>query len=421
MTDTPQTADRPGGRGRRLGQGEFVAMMAVLFATIAFSIDAMLPALPEIAAELTPEAVNRAQLVLTAFVLGMGAGTLIAGPISDAVGRKSAITAFVGLYILGAVIAAASTSIEVLLAARVLQGLGAAGPRIISTALVRDMYEGRAMARIMSFVMMVFVLIPSVAPFVGSLIIAGFGWRGIFGAFVLFGLAGAIWLNLRQEETLPPERRRPLRVGPLKSALVEVLSHRMVLLYILVLTLGFGQMFAFLSSIQQIYAEIYDKAESFPLWFAVGGVISGGGTIVNATLVMRLGMRRLAIAAFATQTVIAGALLVATLAGLMPGWLHFPAFWIWSISIFFMAGLTFGNLNALALQPLGHIAGMAASVVGAISTVGAVFIAAPIGLAFNGTLVPLAAGTFLCSSLAWWLMRKSREADPEPKRTVEMR
>jgi MFS transporter, DHA1 family, multidrug resistance protein len=414
MTDAPQTL----GRGKRIGQGEFVAMMAVLFATIAFAIDAMLPALPEIAAELSPDAVNRAQLVLTAFVMGMGAGTLIAGPISDAVGRKPAITAFIGLYIVGAVMAAVSTSIEVLLAARVIQGIGAAGPRIVSMALVRDMYEGRAMARIMSFVMMIFVLIPSVAPFIGALIIAGFGWRGIFGAFVIFGIVGATWLNLRQEETLPPEGRRPLQVAPLREAFVEVLSNRMVLLYIVVLTLGFAQMFAFLSSIQQIYAETFGKAESFPVWFAVAGVLSAGGTILNATLVMRLGMRRLAIAAYAAQTAIAGALLVASVAGLMPDWLAFPAFWVWSISIFFMAGLTFGNLNALALQPMGHIAGMAASVVGSISTVGAVFIAAPIGLAFDGTLVPLAAGTFVCSGLAWWLMRWAREADPEPKRMV---
>lgn len=409
MTATPEPV-----RVRRIGQVEFVALIAVLFATIAFSIDAMLPALPDIAAELSPDAVNRAQLVLTAFVLGMGGGTLIAGPVSDAVGRKPAVTAFIGLYLIGAVIAARATSIETLLAARVLQGVGAAGPRIIAVALVRDVYEGRAMARIMSFVMMIFVLIPSVAPFIGAQIIAGFGWRGIFGAFVLFGLAGALWLNLRQEETLPRARRRPLRAAALRAAFLEVIGNRMVRLYILVLTLGFGQLFAFLSSIQQIYADIFDKAESFPLWFAAGGVISAGGTIVNATLVMRLGMRRLAIAALAVQTAISGVLLVTTAAGLVPSWLAFPAFWVWSISVFFMAGLTFGNLNALALQPMGHIAGMAASVVGAVSTIGAVFIAAPIGLAFDGTILPLAAGTFACSGLAWWLMRKSREADPEP-------
>ena len=414
MTDAPQTA----GRGQRLGQGEFIAMIAVLFATIAFSIDAMLPALPEIAAELTPDAVNRAQLVLTAFVLGMGGGTLIAGPISDSVGRKPAITAFVGLYILGAVGAALSTSIEMLLVARLVQGIGAAGPRIVSIALVRDLHEGRTMARIMSFVMMIFILIPAVAPSIGALIIAGFGWRGIFGAFVLFGIAGVLWLNLRQEETLPPERRRPLRAGPLRQAFSEVVSHRLVLLYIVVLTLGFGQMFALLSSIQQIYAETFGRADTFPLWFAATGLLSGGGTILNATLVMRLGMRRLAIAAYATQTVISGLLVAAEMSGLLPPGLAFPVFFFWSASVFFMAGLTFGNLNALALQPMGHIAGMAASVVGALSTVGAVFIAAPIGLAFDGTIVPLTFGTLICSALAWWLMRWSREADPEPKKFV---
>lgn len=412
MTELSQAA----GRGRRLGQVEFVAMIAVLFATIAFSIDAMLPALPEIAAEMTPEAVNRAQLVLTAFVLGMGMGTLVAGPVSDAVGRKPAIVGFVLLYIAGAALAAASATIEVLLAARVIQGLGAAGPRIISMALVRDMYEGRAMARIISLVMMVFVMIPSVAPLIGALIIAGFGWRGIFAAFVLFGIAGGLWLSLRQEETLPPERRRPLETGALKAAFAEVVSHRMVLIYILVLTLGFGQLFGLLSSIHQIYDETFGRAESFPLWFALTGILSVGGTVLNATLVMRLGMRRLAIAAFAAQTVIAATVLLVSVTGLLPEALAFPAFLFWSVSIFFIAGLTFGNLNALALQPLGHIAGMGASVVGALSTVGAVFIAAPIGLAFDGTLVPLAAGTFACSGLAWWLMRMSREAEPDERR-----
>jgi MFS transporter, DHA1 family, multidrug resistance protein len=414
MTDIPQSQ----GRGRRLSQGEFVAMVAVLFATIAFSIDAMLPALPRIAAELSPEAVNRAQLVLTTFVLGMGLGTLVAGPLSDSIGRKPAIVGFVGLYIAGSVAAAMAGSMEMLLAARLVQGLGAAGPRIVSIALVRDLHEGRTMARIMSFVMMIFILIPAVAPSIGALIMAGFGWRGIFGAFVVFGILSALWLGLRQEETLPPAARRPFRARPLWEAFTEVLSHRLVILYIVVLTLGFGQMFAFLSSIQQIYGEIFARAETFPLWFAATGLLSGGGTIVNATLVMRLGMRRLAIAAFAVQTVLSGALLAAALLDLLPPGIAFPVFFAWSVSVFFMAGLTFGNLNALALQPLGHIAGMAASVVGALSTVGAVFIAAPIGLAFDGTIVPLAAGTFLCSALALWLMRWSREADPEPGRTV---
>jgi DHA1 family bicyclomycin/chloramphenicol resistance-like MFS transporter len=408
MTDVPQAA----GRGRRLSQGEFVAMIAVLFATIAFSIDAMLPALPEIAAELTPDAVNQAQLVLTTFVLGMGLGTLVAGPLSDSVGRKRAIIGFVGLYIVGAIAAAMATTIEMLLLARLVQGLGAAGPRIVSIALVRDLYEGRTMARIMSFVMMIFILIPAVAPSIGALIIAGFGWRGIFGAFVLFGILTVLWLGLRQEETLAPENRRPFRAGPLWEAFTEVLRNRMVLLYIVVLTLGFGQMFALLSSIQQIYSETFGREETFPLWFAATGLLSGLGTIVNATLVMRLGMRRLAITAYAAQTVISGLLVAAEVTGIIPPGIAFPVFFAWSVSVFFMAGLTFGNLNALALQPMGHIAGMAASVVGALSTVGSVIIAAPIGLAFDGTIVPLTVGTFVCSVLALWLMRWSREAEP---------
>lgn len=403
---------------RRVSRAEFVAMMATLFATIAFSIDAMLPAMPEIAAELTPDAPNRAQLVLTAFVFGMGLGTFVAGPLSDAIGRKATITGGIALYIIAAFAAMQAPTLETLLAARVVQGVGAAAPRIVSIALVRDLFEGRRMAQIMSFVMMIFITFPAVAPFIGSLVIDAFGWRAIFGAFMVFGLVGTTWLNIRQPETLPPERRLPLRAKPLWAALREVLSNKLVLLYIVVLTLGFGQMFGVLSSIQQIYDVTFDKAETFPLWFMAAGLISGGGTVVNASLVVRLGMRRLAIAAYATQTVISAALFMANITGIIPPALAFPVFYAWSITVFFMAGLTFGNLNALALQPMGHIAGMASSVVGAISTVCAVLIAAPIGLAFDGTSAPLMVGTLICSGAAWLLMRKSREADPAPKKTV---
>jgi DHA1 family bicyclomycin/chloramphenicol resistance-like MFS transporter len=312
-------------------------------------------------------------------------------------------------------------SLETLLAARLLQGIGAAGPRVVTLAMIRDGYEGRRMAQIVSFVMTVFILIPAFAPTLGAVIIALTGsWRGVFGAFVAFGIVGGLWLNLRQPETLPPENRRPFRAAPLLAAAREVLTHRMVLLYIAVLSLGFGQMFALLSTIQQIYADVFGKGETFHFWFMATGLLSAGGTILNATLVMRLGMRRLAIAAYAAQTVIAGALLALWLSGLMPDWLALPVFFFWSTSIFFMAGLTFGNLNALALQPMGHVAGMAASVVGAVSTVLAVPIAAPIGLAFNGTPVPLLAGTLICSGIALMLMRRSRELDPEPKRTPPM-
>ena len=185
----------------------------MLFATIAFSIDAMLPALPVIAAELSPLATNRAQLILSAFVFGMGAGTLFAGPISDAIGRKPTIAGGMLLYIAGAVMAHYAGSLEVLLIARVIQGLGAAGPRIAGLALTRDLYEGREMARVMSFVMTVFMIVPAVAPAIGAGIIAFAGWRGVFLAFVIFGLVALTWVSVRQPETLAPAHRRPLSVG----------------------------------------------------------------------------------------------------------------------------------------------------------------------------------------------------------------
>jgi len=403
---------------RPLAQGEFIALMAMMLATVAFSIDAMLPVLPRIAAQLSPGAPNNAQLILTTFVLGMGIGTFFAGPISDSIGRKPAILAGFALYAIGAVVAAFAPTLETLLAARLVPGLGASAPRIVSTAMIRDLYSGRRMAQILSFVMMIFILIPAVAPFLGSMIIAAFGWRSIFVAFVIFALIGALWMTLRQPETLHPEYRQKLRLAPLKRALAEVLGHPMVRLYIAVLALGFAQLFAMLSSIQQVFADVHGRADSFPLWFMAMAVLSGGGTIVNARLVMRLGMRRLAITAFGGQAVLSAVLILANLTGALPASLAFPTFFVWTVSVFFMAGLTFGNLNALALEPMGHIAGMAASVVGGVSTVLAVMIAVPIGLAFNGTAVPLMAGTLVCSTLAFVLMHLSRRVDPTPKKAV---
>ncbi len=395
-----------------LSQTEFIALTAMLFATIAFSIDAMLPALPEIADELTPFDPNRAQLILTSFVLGMGIGTFIAGPLSDAFGRKNVILGGAVLYIIGASLAWAAGSLDLLLAARVIQGLGAAGPRVVSMAMIRDLYSGRQMARVVSFAMMIFTLVPAIAPLLGSFIIAGVGWRGIFGAFVLFSLVSAAWLALRQPETLPPEARRSLRAEPLKAALVEVLTNRTILRAIAVLTLGFGALFGTLSSTQQIFDETFGRGASFPLWFALIAVLAGTGSFLNSQIVMRLGMRPVILWTMAVQAGLSLTFGVVTAFGLWPEALYFPIYIAWTTSVFFMAGLTFGNLNALALEPVGHIAGMAASIVGALSTVAAVFIAAPIGLAFDGTPAPLAFGIFACTALGAFLMLSMPRAGP---------
>ncbi|MGB8621849.1 MAG: MFS transporter [Paracoccaceae bacterium] len=386
---------------KRLGQVEFIAMSAMMFATIAFSIDSMLPALPEIGQELTPDDLNAAQLIITSFVLGMGAGTLITGPLSDAFGRRPIILAGAALYITGATLAWAAGSLELVLAARVLQGLGASGPRVVALAVVRDLYAGRGMAKIISFVMMVFTLLPAMAPTMGAGIIALFGWRGIFAAFVVFSVISVGWFMLRQPETLPPERRRPLRLNLLLEAGREVLSSRTVVIAILVQTLIMSTLFMMISSIQQVFDIYFGKGGSFPFWFGGIALLAGAASFVNARLVMRLGMRFLIRNTVSFQVVASGVMLVCYGFDLLPEAARFPVHLLWTISVFAMLGLTIGNLNALAMEPLGHIAGVAASIIGAVATVLSVVIAAPVGLAFDGTPLPLAAGIFTAITAAW--------------------
>ncbi|RUS60398.1 MFS transporter [Pseudorhodobacter sp. E13] len=388
----------------RMGQTEFIAMIAMLFATIAFSIDSMLPALPVIAAELSPDAPNTAQLIITSFVLGMGLGTFVAGPLSDSFGRRRIIVLGAILYCIAAAAAYFAPTLETLLMARVVQGLGAAAPRVVSLALVRDLYKGRDMARIVSFAMMIFTLVPAVAPLAASGVISAFGWRSIFAAFLLFAAISSAWLLLRQPETLPAESRRPFRAAPLFAALREVLSHRTIVTTMAVQTLIFGALFGTLSSTQQIFDTTFDRGPSFPLWFALVALCAGVASPVNAMLVGRLGMRVMITRTLIAQIILSSTMVALTLAGALQGDTAFAAFVLWMIGVFAMAGLTLGNLNALALEPVGHIAGMAASVTGAISTVLAVAVAAPLGLAFNGTYIPITLGVAVMAMLALALM-----------------
>ncbi|ALG90280.1 MULTISPECIES: MFS transporter [Actibacterium] len=385
---------------QRLGQTEFIAMIAMMFATIAFSIDAMLPALPVIGQELSPGNLNRAQLIITSFVFGMGIGTLMSGPLSDAFGRRPVIIAGAGLYIVGACLAWAAGSLEMVLAARVLQGLGAAGPRVVSLAVVRDLYSGRDMARITSFVMMIFTLLPALAPTVGAGVILFTGWRGIFAVFVLFSVVSVGWFSLRQPETLLPARRRPLQAALLIAAAKEVFSRRLVTIAIIVQTLIFATLFMMISSTQQIFDLYFGKSATFPLWFGFIAIVAGTASVANAQLVGRLGMRFLIRNTLNMVAAGSAIMLIFLVFGLWPDWAEFPAYVVFSIAVFGTMGLTIGNLNALAMEPLGHIAGMAASVIGAVATVLSVVIAAPVGLAFDGTPVPLATGIFLAFAIA---------------------
>ncbi|WP_353472188.1 multidrug effflux MFS transporter [Salipiger sp. H15] len=392
------------------GRFELIALLAMMFATIAFSIDAMLPALPDIARELTPGDLNRAQLVVTSFVFGMGVGTLFTSPLSDAFGRKPVILGGLAVYIVAALVAAREETLEMVLAARMLQGLGAAGPRVVALAIVRDVYAGRGMAQIMSFVMMVFTLFPALAPSIGTVIIQFAGWRGVFLAFVVFASIVALWMLIRLPETLPRERRRPFRAGPIWSATKELLGHPVVQVSIGVQALVAATMFSMISSVQQIYDVTYDQATYFPLWFGGVALLSASASFVNAKLVVRLGMRRIVTAVLVSQVVLS-AIAVLVFASVLSGDAGFAAFLLWQVSVFFMMGMTMGNVNAIAMEPVGHIAGIASSLLGALSTVLAVGLAVPVGLMFDGTPLPLACGVFVEVSLAALLMLRLKKLE----------
>lgn len=386
-----------------MSRGEFIALIAMMFATIAFSIDAMLPALPDIGQELSPNDTNKAQLILTSFVLGLGIGTFFSGPLSDRFGRKPVIYVGCAIYLLAAFVAWISNSLEWILLARVLQGLGAAAPRVVGLAILRDFYTGREMARIMSIAMMIFTIFPAFAPLIGAGIITLTGWRGIFLAFMLFISIVVIWMYKRLAESLPHEKRRPLQLSSIKIALWQMFAHPTVRLSILVQCLCFGVLFTMLSMVQPVYDILFDRAESFPFWFGAVALVSASASVLNAALVVKVGMRRMVTWSLAAQILISSTVLLLSRLGL-PMDVMFIVFVAWQATVFFMAGTTLGNLNAIAMEPMGHIAGMAASVIGSIGTVGAVAIAAPLGLLFDGTLLPLAGGILLCSLFGFALM-----------------
>ncbi|MCY4289391.1 MAG: multidrug effflux MFS transporter [Aestuariivita sp.] len=387
----------------QISRVEFIALIAMLFATTAFSIDAMLPALPEIGTELSPGNVNRAQLILTSFVLGMGIGTFFVGPLSDTIGRKPVILIGALVYIFSSAAGYFAQSLELVLCCRILQGLGAAAPRVVSLAIVRDLYSGREMARIVSFAIMVFTIFPAFAPLIGSIIIAFFGWRSIFLTFTIFAFLSTSWLWFRQAETLKRSSRRPFRFDVLLHAVAEMFANRTVRLAIIVQSLCLGILFAMLSSVQPIYDITFNRAESFPLWFGIIALISGTGSLVNAQIVVRVGMRRIVVWSLGLQMLISAIMMLASISPLSPNHLFF-LFLLWQIYVFFMAGTTMGNLNSIAMEPMGHIAGAAASTIAGVATVGAAAVAAPIGLLFDGSTLPLSGSIFCLALLGFALM-----------------
>lgn len=388
-----------------LKRAEFVALMAALFAIVALSIDAMLPALPEIAGALTPGAPNRAQLVVTSFVLGLGLGTFIVGPLSDAYGRKAVILGGSGLYIAGALASFAAPTLEWVLAARLVMGLGAAAPRVAGSAMMRDLFKGRDMAQVMSVIMTIFMIVPALAPLLGQGIITLAGWRAIFLVLACVSFATALWLGLRQPETLPLDLRQALSLRHLIAGSAEVLRLPVVRAAIILQALILGGLFAALSSMQGIFAQSFDRADSFPMWFAGIAVGAALGSVLNARFVQRFGMRKMLGWALSATLAASLVLLMAQALPLPPN-VRFAGFVIWATIAFGGMGMTMGNLTALALEPLGHIAGLASSLITALSTVASVIIAIPVGQAFSGSEVPLLAGFVAFGLMAQIVLRR---------------
>ncbi|MDE0752805.1 MAG: multidrug effflux MFS transporter [Planktomarina sp.] len=372
----------------RISTPEFISLMAMLVATVAISIDAMLPALPDIAIQLTAKNPNQVQLILSAFIGGMALGTLVVGPLSDSFGRKNIIYVGAVIYISFSALCMFATDLETIVIARVFQGIGAAAPRVVSQALVRDLYSGREMARITSFIMIIFSIAPAVAPLLGAGLISLFDWRAIFVIFIIFALISTIWTKIRIREPLRPEMRVPFQIKIFRAAFLEIISIGIVRVSIITLIFSYGTLFTCILLVQQVFDQFFGRANSFPEWFAVIAAFSASASFLNSMLVMKLGMRRLISAALRVQIALSAFMLLMFWTGAISGNLGFGFFVFWVFSLFFQAGLTFGNLTALAMEPLGHIAGTAASVISALATLGSVFLATIAGHFFDGT--PLA-------------------------------
>lgn len=371
-------------------QTEFILLMALIMSTAAMAIDTVLPALGLIGNAFDIADENLRQLVVGAFFMGMAAAQLLFGPLSDSLGRRPLLFAGIGVFVAGCVMSIVAPSFELMLLGRFIQGVGAAAPRVISVAIVRDRFEGRQMAKILSLIMSIFITVPIFAPTIGQGVVFFAGWRGIFGMFLAMAAVMTVWAALRLPETLAPEHRHPLGFGRVGRAMVEVVRHRTTMCYLLAISSIFAALIGYLTSAQQIFQEVYGLGPLFPVAFGGLACSIGLASFTNSRLVGLLGMRRLVWiflsgAISLAMTFAATALLFK---GVPPFWLMFPLM----VPMFFCHGMLFGNLNALAMQPMGHIAGSAAAVIGTATTALSALLGSLIGQAFDGTVLPMALG-----------------------------
>ncbi len=380
----------PASAGRHPGLlfAEFVALMAALMALNALAIDLMLPALPHLDAAFALTDDNQRQTVIVSYLMGMGFGQLIYGPMSDRFGRRSMLLLGLVLFIVAGLVSTAATSFGAMVAARVIQGLGASASRVIALAVVRDCYEGRAMGKVISLIMMVFMIVPIVAPTLGQLVLLVAPWRWVFGVLVVGGVAVLGWVAWRLPETLPVERRSGLAPSVILRNYRTTLTTRQTLGYMMAMAIVMGALFGFVTSAQQVFNDALGVGRWFTLLFSIPAGAMAVAAFANSRLVMRLGMRALSHYALIGFTAVSALHLAIALAGGEST----PVFVGLLTVTLFLFGFIGANFSALALEPLGHIAGTASSMMGFFSTTGSAALGFLIGQAFDGTVVPFTAG-----------------------------
>ena len=368
---------------------EFVALMASLMSIVALSIDALLPALPDIGASLGVVSNNDNQLLITMVFLGLGSGQLLFGPLSDSYGRKPIVYIGFLIFIVASIICVTTKSFEVMIIGRVLQGFGLSSPRTIAIAMVRDSYSGNYMAKILSIVVMVFLLVPVIAPTLGQFLLHFYSWKSIFYVNLIFSTVIMLWFWKRQPETLTVTNRIRFSRHSFINGFKEFIKHRDAVAFTLVSGFIIGSFMVYLSTSQQIFEQQYDMADVFPYIFASLAIAIGLATFLNSRLVVKYGMWRISFISTIAYLIISALYIVLFYSGENPSIEILIGFFALQ---FFAIGLLFGNLRALAMQPLGHIAGIGAAINGFISTVIAVPIANYIGSFVTDSVLPLFIG-----------------------------
>ncbi len=398
---------------KQTSQFEFVALMASLMSVVALAIDALLPALDIIGIAIGTTQLVDNQLLITMIFLGLGVGPLIFGPMSDSMGRKPIVYMGFAIFILASFMCVAATSLEVMIAGRILQGIGLSAPRTIAIAIIRDMYSGDYMARIMSFVTVVFLLIPIIAPAMGKLVLDHFDWQTIFYVQVLFSVLVSFWFWRRQPETLAPPERVRFSHGVFLNGFKEVLRNKTTMGYTLISGFVVGSFLVYLSSSQQIFQIQFDLKDEFPYIFAGLAIAIGLAIFLNGTLVLRFGMEKLVTISLIAFFSISILYVILYYGRANPSVEVLLAFFAVQ---FFAIGFLFGNLRALAMEPVGHIAGIAAAITGFISTMMAVPISTLIGRYVSDTALPLFMGFLVCGMISMltllYLKKTTRKTIP---------